>query len=446
MAGKGLSSYPHPWLMPNFWEFPTGSMGLGPLTAVYQARFMRYLENRGLLSAVDRKVWAFVGDGEMDEPESLAGLTLAGREKLDNLIFVVNCNLQRLDGPVRGNGSIIQELERVFVGAGWHVIKLLWGSDWDDLFAQDQNNIILQRLKETVDGELQSYAAHGAAFNREHFFNKYDELRELSAHLSDDQIDGLTRGGHDPLKIYAAFDAASRHTSNPTVILAQTKKGYGLGKWAEGRMSTHQQKKLNQEALRMFRDRFDLPLSNEDVDKAQFYRPPSDSAEMRYLRQSRQSLGGSVPERLSTAPILEPPRSSEFASFAFAPGDREMSTTVAFVRMLTGLLKNDQLARHMFRLSRTRPALSEWNPCSGRSESTRIADSFTNLRITPICCFTRRPPTVRSWRKASPRLALSPHGLRLRPLTVTTVFPCFRSTFFTRFSDFSASGTRSGRR
>src|SRR5438034_2390823 len=261
-GGSGLCSYCHPYLMPEFWQFPTGSMGLGPLSAIYQARFMRYLEHRGIQKTAGRKLWAFVGDGEMDEPESLAGLSLAARDGLDNLIFVVNCNLQRLDGPVRGNSSIVQELERLFAGAGWNVIKLMWGSDWDDLFARDENNLILQRLHETVDGELQSYAAHDASFNRERFFNKYEELRRLVSHLSDEQIDSLTRGGHDPVKIYSAFDTAVRHIGQPTVILAQTKKGYGLGRWAEGRMAAHQQKKLNAEALRSFRDRFQLPLSN----------------------------------------------------------------------------------------------------------------------------------------------------------------------------------------
>jgi pyruvate dehydrogenase E1 component len=347
VGGKGLSSYPHPWLMPDFWQFPTGSMGLGVITAVYQARFMRYLKNRGLIHAEGRKVWAFVGDGEMDEPESVAGLPLAPRENLDNLIFVVNCNLQRLDGPVRGNGSIVQELERLFAGAGWNVIKLLWGSDWDDLFARDPNNVILCRLHETVDGEFQSYGAHDAAFNRERFFNKYEELRQLASHLSDVQIDSLTRGGHDPVKIYAAFDAARRHTGQPTVILAQTKKGYGLGRWAESRMSAHQQKKLDHEALRSFRDRFELPLSDDDVENARFYRPSRNSPEMQYLHECRKRLGGFVPARPRKAQDLDTPKRAAFAGFAFEPGNREMSTTVAFVRMLTGLLKDGKLGRYI---------------------------------------------------------------------------------------------------
>jgi pyruvate dehydrogenase E1 component len=347
VGGNGLSSYPHPRLMPDFWEFPTGSMGLGPINAIYQARFMRYLEHRGLIPVSDRKVWAFVGDGEMDEPESLAGLSLAGRESLDNLIFVVNCNLQRLDGPVRGNGSIIQELERLFVGAGWNVIKLVWGSDWDDLFARDENNMILRRLHETVDGDLQSYAAKDGTFNRERFFNKYKELQALVAHLSDAEIDGLTRGGHDPIKIHAAFDAATRTTGQPSVVLAQTKKGYGLGRWAEGRMSSHQQKKLNSEALLSFRSRFELPLSDEDVENARFYRPSPNSPEMRYLAERRRGLGGFVPQRsASTAPLAAPKRAA-FGGFSFERENREMSTTTGFVRMLAGLLKDEGLARYV---------------------------------------------------------------------------------------------------
>jgi len=283
-AGKGLSSYCHPYLMPEFWQFPTGSMGLGPINAIYQARFMRYLEHRGLLQTAARKVWAFVGDGEMDEPESLAGLSLAAREGLDNLIFVVNCNLQRLDGPVRGNGSVVQELEGLFAGAGWNVLKLLWGSDWDPLFARDVDGVLLKRLHETVDGEFQLYAATDGRFNREHFFNKYPELTELIAGMSDADIDRLHRGGHDPLKIYAAYRAALQHEGQPTVILAQTKKGYGMGLWGQGKMGTHQQKKLDDEALREFRDRFAVPLADEDVAQLRFLHPGADSQEMKYLR------------------------------------------------------------------------------------------------------------------------------------------------------------------
>ena len=347
VGGRGLSSYPHPWLMPDFWQFPTGSMGLGAITAIYQARFMRYLVNRGLMRPSDRRVWAFLGDGEMDEPESVAGLTLAARENLDHLKFVINCNLQRLDGPVRGNGSVVQELERLFAGAGWRVIKVLWGSDWDDLFARDRDNLILRRLHETVDGELQSYGAHDGTFNRERFFNKDPALARLAAGLSDTQIDGLTRGGHDPVKIYAAFDAAVRHTGQPTVILVQTKKGYGLGHSAESRMSAHQQKKLDEEALRCFRDRFHLPLSDDDVEHARFFRPSPDSPEVRHLRACRERLGGFVPARATKARILPAPDRSSFAAFALGQENREMSTTVAFVRMLAGLLKSSSIGQRL---------------------------------------------------------------------------------------------------
>src|SRR5581483_11895316 len=289
-GGHGLTSYCHPYLMPEFWQFPTGSMGLGPLNAIYQARFMRYLEHRGLLQTAGRKVWAFVGDGEMDEPESLAALSLAARDGLDNLIFVVNCNLQRLDGPVRGNGSIVQELEGLFAGAGWNVLKLLWGSEWDPLFARDEDGILLKRLHETVDGEFQLYAATDGRFNREHFFNKYPEVRAIIADMSDDDIDRLRRGGHDPLKIYAAYRAALEHEGQPTVILAQTKKGYGMGLWGQGKMGTHQQKKLDDAALREFRDRFAVPLSDEDVAQLRFLHPGADTPEMKYLHARRQAL------------------------------------------------------------------------------------------------------------------------------------------------------------
>ncbi len=306
--GGGLSSYCHPYLMPQFWQFPTGSMGLGPLNAIYQAHFMKYLNNRKLKETGNRKVWAFVGDGEMDEPESLAALSLAAREGLDNLIFVVNCNLQRLDGPVRGNGSIVQELEGLFAGAGWNVLKLLWSTDWDTLFARDTDGILLKRLHETVDGEFQTYAATDGRFNREHFFNKYPELRELVSHLSDDDIDRLRRGGHDPVKVHAAYAAALQHKGRPTVILAQTKKGYGMGNWGQGKMGTHQQKKLDDAALREFRDRFGLPLSDEDVAQLRFYHPGPESPEIRYLLARRRELGGFLPSRRSSKALRESSR------------------------------------------------------------------------------------------------------------------------------------------
>jgi pyruvate dehydrogenase E1 component len=338
--GQGLSSYPHPWLMPDFWQFPTGSMGLGPIQAIYQARFMKYLAGRGLLDTAGRKVWAFVGDGEMDEPESLAGLSLAAREGLDNLIVVVNCNLQRLDGPVRGNGSVIQELEGLYAGAGWNVVKLLWGSDWDSLFARDDDGMLLQRLHETVDGEFQTYAATDGRFNREHFFNKYPELRSLVAHMSDEDIDRLRRGGHDPVKIYAAYHAAMHHSGQPTVILAQTKKGYGMGHWGQGRMSTHQQKKLDVEALRAFRDRFALPLSDGDLEQVRFFKPADDAPEMKYLHARRQALGGYLPARSRAAPRLDVPELSQFAKILEGSNTREQSTTMAFVQILAQVLKD----------------------------------------------------------------------------------------------------------
>jgi len=338
--GRGLSSYCHPWLMPSFWQFPTGSMGLGPINAIYQARFMRYLQDRSMLDTDGRKVWCFVGDGEMDEPEALAGLSLAAREGLDNLIFVVNCNLQRLDGPVRGNGSIVQELEGLFAGAGWNVIKVLWGSDWDPLFARDHDEVILKRLHETVDGEFQTYAATDGRFNREHFFNKYPELQALAAHMTDEDIDRLRRGGHDPVKIYAAYHTAARHRGQPTVILAQTKKGYGMGHWGQGKMGTHQQKKLDDEALRAFRDRFALPLTDDDVEHLRFHKPPDDAPEMKYLHARRQALGGYLPARSAAAPRIEVPGLDTLGSFVSGSKERERSTTMAFVDLLSHLLRD----------------------------------------------------------------------------------------------------------
>src|SRR3954465_5056016 len=333
--GEGLSSYCHPYLMPKFWQFPTGSMGLGPINAIYAARFMRYLEHRGLAKTETRKVWAFAGDGEMDEPESLAGLSLAAREGLDNLIFVVNCNLQRLDGPVRGNGSVVQELEGLFAGAGWNVVKLLWGSDWDPLFARDVDGVLLKRLHETVDGEFQTYAATDGRFNREQFFNKYPELTELIAGMSDDDIDRLKRGGHDPLKIYAAYHAAANHRGRPTVVLAQTKKGYGMGTWGQGRMGGHQQKKLDDAALREFRDRFALPISDDHVAQLRFFHPGADSPEMKYLENRRRELGGYLPARSAKVAAVPVP--------ALAAAERTQSTTMVFVQLLAQPLKEETI-------------------------------------------------------------------------------------------------------
>ena len=344
--GKGLCSYCHPYLMPQFWQFPTGSMGLGPINAIYQAHFMRYLENRALLKknpeTPERKVWCFVGDGEMDEPESLAGLSLATREGLDNLIFVVNCNLQRLDGPVRGNGSVVQELEGLFAGAGWNVIKLLWGADWDALFARDDDGVLLKRLHETVDGEFQTYAATDGRFNREHFFNKYPELKALIAGMSDADIDRLRRGGHDPVKIHAAYQAASQHKGRPSVILAQTKKGYGMGNWGQGKMGTHQQKKLDDAALREFRDRFSVPLSDDDVAQLRFLHPGPDSAEIKYLEARRKQLGGYLPVRRTASQALRTPALESFSRFLEGTA-REQSTTMIFVQLLAQLLKDETL-------------------------------------------------------------------------------------------------------
>ncbi len=340
---KGLSSYPHPWLMPDFWQFPTGSMGLGPISSIYQARFMRYLQHRGLLDTSARRVWGVFGDGEMDEPESMSALTLAAREKLDNLIWVVNCNLQRLDGPVRGNGRIIDELEALFAGAGWRVIKLVWGSDWDGLFARDTEGALARAFANTVDGQFQTFAAKDGRYNREHFFGQDPALAALAQGLTDEQIDRLKRGGHDLVKIFAAYHAAAQTRGRPTVILAQTKKGYGMGEAGQGRMTTHQQKKLEREDLIGFRNRFDLPLTDEQAATLAFYKPADDSPEMRYLRARREALGGFVPARRSeAAPVAVPPL-ARYGEFALNADGKEMSTTMAFVRMLTALLKHAQL-------------------------------------------------------------------------------------------------------
>ena len=340
---QGLSSYPHPWLMPSFWQFPTGSMGIGPISSIYQARFMRYLQHRGLQDTSARKVWGVFGDGEMDEPESMSALTLAAREGLDNLVWVVNCNLQRLDGPVRSNGRIIDELEQVFTGAGWNVIKLLWGSDWDGLFARDTSGTIARTFARTVDGQFQTFAAKDGRYNRDNFFGQDPELARLAQGLTDEQIDRLKRGGHDIVKIHAAYAAAAAHTGTPTVILAHTKKGYGMGTAGQGKMTTHQQKKLDLDALIAFRNRFSLPLSDAQTESLAFYKPADDSAEMRYLHARRDALGGFIPVRQSAAPALAVPPLASYAAFALEAGGKEMSTTMAFVRMLTNLLKDPTL-------------------------------------------------------------------------------------------------------
>ncbi|MCZ6665580.1 MAG: pyruvate dehydrogenase (acetyl-transferring), homodimeric type [Gammaproteobacteria bacterium] len=341
--GKGLSSYPHPWLMPGFWQFPTVSMGLGPIMAIYQARFMRYLENRGLIKAQGRKVWAFMGDGEMDEPEAFGAAGLASREQLDNLIFVINCNLQRLDGPVRGNGKIIQELESDFRGGGWNVIKVVWGSGWDALLARDTKGLLLQRMEEAVDGEYQAYKAFNGAFVRSEFFGKYPELKAMVANMSDDDIWRLNRGGHDPHKVYAAYAAAVKHTGQPTVILCKTVKGYGMGEAGEGKNITHQQKKMGEESLKHFRDRFNIPISDAEIADAPFYKPPDDSPEMQYLRDRTAALGGFLPQRRTESAALKIPDIDVFKNVLEGTGEREISTTMAFVRLLNVLARDKEI-------------------------------------------------------------------------------------------------------
>jgi pyruvate dehydrogenase E1 component len=346
-AGGGLSSYPHPYLMPNFWQFPTVSMGLGPIMSIYQARFNRYLKARGFLKGEEPRVWCFVGDGECDEPETLGSLTLAARENLDNLVWVVNCNLQRLDGPVRGNGKIIQELEAVFRGAGWNVIKVIWGSSWDPLLKADKTGLLVKRMEEAVDGDYQKYSVEPGSYTRRHFFAKYPELLELVNNLTDEQIQKLLRGGHDPQKVYAAYKAAVEHKGQPTVILAKTVKGYGLGEAGEGRNITHQQKKLNEKELREFRSRFGIPISDEDVAEAPFYRPPPDSPETKYLLERRKALGGFLPKRQVKAPPLDVPNVDFFGEILKGSGKFEVSTTMAFVRMLTMLLRNEKIGKQI---------------------------------------------------------------------------------------------------
>ena len=345
--GKGLSSYPHPWLMPDFWQFPTVSMGLGPIQAIYQAHIMKYLQNRELIQQDNRKVWAFLGDGEMDEPESLGALALAGREKLDNLVFVVNCNLQRLDGPVRGNGKIIQELEGVFRGAGWNVIKVVWGRLWDPLLEKDSEGLLRRRMEECVDGEYQAYKKNGGAYTREHFFGDNPELKKLVEHMSDEDVYRLNRGGHDPFKVYAAYHAAVNHTGRPTVILAKTVKGYATGA-GEAVNKTHQMKKLDLESLKDFRDRFDMPFTDEQLEDVPYYRPADDSPELRYMKEQRDKLGGYMPVRRQKASQqLTIPGLDVFANFLEGSGDREISTTMAFVRMMSTLIKDKQIGERV---------------------------------------------------------------------------------------------------
>ena len=343
--GGGLSSYPHPWLMPNFWEFPTVSMGLGPIQAIYHARFIRYLENRGLKESREGKVWAFMGDGEMDEPESLGSITLASREKLDNLNFVINCNLQRLDGPVRGNGKIIQELEAIFRGAGWNVIKVIWGSDWDNLIRNDRDGILVRRLGEVTDGQYQKFFVESGAYFRQNLFGSDPRLLKMVEHLSDDQLSRMRLGGHDPIKVHAAYKAAMEHKGGPTVILAKTIKGYGLGEAGEGKNITHQQKKLNEEELRVFRSRFGIPIPDEELHDAPFYRPGDDSPEIQYMQERRKQLGGYMPERKVRSAPLKPVAASHFEEFHKGTDGREVSTTMVFVRLLAKLLRDPEIGK-----------------------------------------------------------------------------------------------------
>ena len=343
--GNGLSSYPHPWLMPDFWQFPTVSMGLGPLMGIYQARYLKYLHDRGIADTSDRKVWVFCGDGEMDEPESQGAISLAAREKLDNLIFVVNCNLQRLDGPVRGNGKIIQELESNFRGSGWNVLKVIWGSYWDPLFAMDKDGLMKKRMEECVDGEFQNFKAKGGAFTREEFFGKYPELKERVAAMSDQDIWRLNRGGHDPHKVYAAYAAAAAHKDQPSIVLAKTVKGYGMGDAGEGQNITHQQKSMDIESLKTFRSRFDLPISDEEVESLSYYKPAKDSPEIKYMMERREALGGFLPKRKKQGNKLNVPTIEAFSNQLKSTGDREISTTMAFVRILTTLVKDKDIGK-----------------------------------------------------------------------------------------------------
>jgi len=345
--GKGLSSYPHPWLMPDFWQFPTVSMGLGPIQSIYQARFLKYMQDRGLADTRDRKVWCFIGDGEVDEPETLGAISLAAREKLDNLIWVVNCNLQRLDGPVRGNGKIIQELEAVFRGVGWNVLKVVWGSYWDPLLARDNDGLLKRRMMEAVDGDYQNYKSKDGAYVREHFFGKYPELKAMVATMSDDDIWRLNRGGHDPHKVYAAYNEAVNTVGQPTVILAHTVKGYGMGSAGEGQMRTHSQKKLAEDEMVAYKNRFNIPLSDEDAAQAKYYHPGEDSEEVKYMKQRREALGGFMPARKRLAAPLEVPKLSAFDSLLKSSGDREMSTTMAFVRLLTLITRDKKMGKYV---------------------------------------------------------------------------------------------------
>jgi len=415
--GDGLSSYPHPWLMPEYWQFPTVSMGLGPLQAIYQAHIMKYLVNRGLAPESDRKVWCFIGDGEMDEPESLGAISLAGREGLDNLIFVVNCNLQRLDGPVRGNGKIIQELEGAFRGAGWNVIKVVWGRQWDALFEKDTQGLLQQRMDDAVDGDYQNYKSHDGGYVREHFFGAHPELSEMVSDLTDEQISRLNRGGHDPYKVYAAYAAAVAHKGQPTVILAKTVKGYGLGLAGEAQNFTHSVKKLDTKALREFRDRFDIPINDEDLEAIPYYRPPEDSMELRYLKTCREKLGGAIPSRLNHFEALTIPDLEAFASVTQGSGDREISTTMAFVRLLSILVKDPHIGERIVPIVPDEARTFGMEGCSGSWVFIRAWVSSTSPSIRVRSCLTVKTNMVRLWKRGSMKAAHLLLGSRLQPLT-----------------------------
>ncbi len=445
-GARGLSSYPHPWLMPDFWQFPTGSMGLGPISSIYHARFMRYLTHRQLQDCSGRKVWGVFGDGEMDEPESMSALTLAAREKLDNLVWVVNCNLQRLDGPVRGNGRIIDELEKLFAGAGWNVIKLVWGSDWDGLLARDTSGALLRAFANTVDGQMQTFAAKDGRFNRENFFGQNEELARLAQGMTDEQIDRLKRGGHDIVKIHAAYAAAAAHRGQPTVILAHTKKGFGMGSAGQGKMTTHSQKKFDEQDLIDYRNRFDLPLSDEQAKGLAFYKPADDSAEMRYLREHRARLGGSLPKRETACDRLPVPALASYGQFALQADGKEMSTTMAFVRMLGNLLKDSTLGPRIV------PIVAD------EARTFGMANLFKQVGIYSSVGQRYAPEdigSVLSYREATDGQILEEGiseagaiaaGRPRPPATACTAWPCCPSTFITRCSAFSAWATPSGRR
>ena len=441
--GKGLSSYPHPWLMPDFWQFPTVSMGLGPIQAIYQARFMKYLEHRGFIEPGKQKVWCFVGDGETDEPETLGAISLAGREKLDNLIFVINCNLQRLDGPVRGNGKIIQELEGSFRGADWNVIKVIWGRMWDPLFAKDDNGLLQQRMEEAVDGDYQNYKAKDGAFVREHFFGTRPELQEMVKDLSDEEIWKLNRGGHDPYKVYAAYHDAVNHEGQPSVILAKTIKGYGTGA-GQGQNTAHNTKKVDIDSLKKFRDRFDIPVNDDQLEKLPFYKPEEGSAEYKYLHARREALGGYMPQRRVESQRVPVPPLDTLKAILDGTGDREISTTMAFVRILSQLVKDKELGSRIVPIV---PDEARTFGMEGMFRQLGISSSVGQL-YEPVdkdqVMFYREDKKGQISRKASTRLAPCPAGLPPPPPTAPTTSRCCRSTSSIRCSASSALVTWPG--